>query len=251
MSATTKLKWRKLTGKLRHLYNELEIVEDMATAAGGDFQLYYEEFCRKNSIDLSELNKEHSERIKKLYPEKSNKSDDQEYAGSTAITVTEPEEEPLADESFNEGTVDEPEFTYTDEREIHEIFSRLFRKLATILHPDKLANSDYGEEKKKEYESMFTNAKTALEEKRYFILIDYAEQLNVPTPKNYKQQMKWMKRELDVVRGGIAKVTRTYNYSFAEAEDDDQRDKLIKKFMIQVFGYDPTNNQQKDVDRRL
>ena len=55
--------------------------------------------------------------------------------------------------------------------------------------------------------------------------------------------MKWMKKELETVRGSIAKVTRTYNFSFAEAEDDEQRDKLIKKFMQQVFGYDPTNKQ--------
>ncbi len=94
MSATTKLKWRKLTGKLRHLYDELEIVQDMSTAAGGDFQQYYEEFCTKNDIDLAELNSQHAERIKKLYPEESKEeSNQQEYTGSTAITVAETEEE--------------------------------------------------------------------------------------------------------------------------------------------------------------
>ncbi len=243
MSATTKLKWRKLTGKLRHLYDELEIVQDMSTAAGGDFQQYYEEFCTKNDIDLAELNSQHAERIKKLYPEESKEENQQEYTGSTAITVAETEEEPEAATPKTEASVIDPEFTHTDDREMHEIFSKLFKKLATVLHPDKLANSDYTEEQKTEFESMFTSAKTALEEKRYFILIDYAERLNVPTPRNYKQQMKWMKKELETVRGSIAKVTRTYNYSFAEAEDDEQRDKLIKKFMQQVFGYDPTNKQ--------
>ena len=88
---------------------------------------------------------------------------------------------------------------------------------------------------------MFTKAKTALEDRKYFILIDYAERLNIPTPKNYKQQIRWMKIELDSVRSSTAAITRTYNYSFAEAETEEQKDNLVRKFMTQVFGFDPTN----------
>ena len=89
---------------------------------------------------------------------------------------------------------------------------------------------------------MFTEAKNALEQKKYFILIDFAEQLDIPTPKNYRQQIRWMKKELDKVRAEIAAVTRTYNYSFSETETDEQRDQLVEKFMRQVFGNIPSNN---------
>jgi len=245
MSATTKLKWKKLTGKLRYLYEELQIVEDMSNAAAGDFQSHYEQYCDKNNIDLSELNNKHNERIQKLYPgeKKTEETPVSEYSGSTALALSVDEE---ADKSSCEPI--EPEFMHHEEREMHDIFSKLFKKLATIIHPDKLANSDYSEDKKEEMSSMFTTAKTALENKRYFILIDFAERLGVTIPRNYKQQMKWMKRELEKLRAEIAAVTRTYNYSFAEAESESDKDKLIRKFMTQVFGYDPTNNQQKDVD---
>jgi len=245
MSATTKLKWKKITVQLRYMYEELGIVKSMSDEAGSDFQLYYEEYCKKNNIDLSELNNKHNERIQKLYPgkKKAKETPVSEYSGSTALALSQNDE---VEEAHGEPI--EPEFMHHDEKEMNDTFSKLFRKLAIVLHPDKLENSGYSADKKEEMKQMFTDAKSALEEKRYFMLIDFAERLGIPTPRNYKQQIKWMKRELEKIRAEVAAVTRTYNYSFAETETDDDRDKLIKKFMIQVFGHDPTNNQQKDVD---
>ena len=227
------------------MYDELDIVKSMSDEAGQDFQLYYEEYCKRNNIDLSELNNKHNERIQKLYPkEKKTKGISiSEYSGSTALALLENEE---AEEVHYEPV--EPEFMHRDEKEMYDTFSKLFRKLATVLHPDKLANSNYSDDRKEEMKKMFTDAKVALEKGRYFILIDFAEQLGITTPRNYKQQIRWMKKESEKVRAQIAAVTRTYNYSFAEAETEIVKDNLIRKFMTQVFGYDPTNNQQKDVD---
>ena len=236
MAATTKLKWKKVTIQLRYMYEELDIVKSMSDEAGSEFQQYYEEYCLKNDIDLNELNNKHSDRIEKLYPKKEEMMFIQECSGSTELALGENNKTPNSAASKN------LEFTNQDDKEMHEIFSKLFRKLATVLHPDKLVNLKYDDNKKKEMKTMFTDAKTALEEKRYFILIDYAERLNIPTPKNYKQQIKWMKKEIEKIRSATAAVTRTYNYSFAEAETEQEKDNLIRKFMTQVFGYDPTSN---------
>jgi uncharacterized protein Yka (UPF0111/DUF47 family) len=83
---------------------------------------------------------------------------------------------------------------------------------------------------------MFTKAKTALEEAQYFLLIDYAEKLRIPLPKNYRQQVKWMKREADVLQNLIATQMQSYNYMFADREDVVSKDNLIKQFIFQLFG---------------
>ena len=123
-----------------------------------------------------------------------------------------------------------------DARAMHEIFSKLFKKLAVQLHPDKLANTNLTQQQKDEMLKMFTNAKEALEEKKYFVLIDYAEKLNIPLPKNYKQQVRWMKKELDIVRGTIGNKTRSYNYMFSECDTEQQKDILVRQFVYQLFG---------------
>ncbi len=244
MSATTKLKWKKITTQLRYLYSELDIVKTISNEAAVEFQEYYENYCLKKNIDRKSLNKQHEDRISKLYSKKKEDKEEPrqiEHSDSTAlVSANKPENKK---EQADVNNIQEPPLDAGDDKELYDVFSKLFRKLATVLHPDKLNNSDYSDEKKQEMSSMFTEAKNALEQKRYFILIDYAEQLDVPIPKNYRQQIRWMKKELDKVRAEIAAVTRTYNYSFSETETDEQRDQLIEKFMRQVFGNISSNNQ--------
>lgn len=238
MSATTKLKWKKLITQLKYMYEELDIVKTMSNEAAAEFQEHYENYCTQNGVDREALNAQHKDRLEKLYPNSTQKQQKPktipEYSGSTALSVF---DGPEHEKPQNPETQGEQVFTSQDDKDLHEVFSKLFRKLATVLHPDKLNNSNYSEEKKEEMSGMFATAKAALEERKYFILIDYAEHLKVPTPKNYKQQISWMKKEAESVRKEIAAVTRTYNYSFAEAETDEQKDILIKRFIKQVFGY--------------
>ena len=69
-------------------------------------------------------------------------------------------------------------------------------------------------------------------------MIEIAERLDIPLPKNYDQQTRWMKSEADKINMQIINEKNTYNYAFAEAETDDQRDQVIRKFIKQLFGID-------------
>ena len=231
MSASQKLRWRKLVNQLRYMYEELDIVSEMGSATAQEFQEYYEEFCQKHDIDIAELNRKHAERVHEVYnanhadnsPPKGNAP----YSGSTGLVPFE--------ENPDTQQLDSAPVPHTDEHQMHEIFSKLFKKLALQLHPDKLATRDLTEEQKNDMLQMFTKARSALDEKRYFILIDYAEKLGVPLPKNYRQQTRWMKREVTTIRERIGNEMRSYNYMFAEADSDDQRDTLIAQFLQQLF----------------
>ena len=82
---------------------------------------------------------------------------------------------------------------------------------------------------------MFKKAKEALDERCYFVLLECAEKYNIPLPKNYKQQTRWMKRELMTAVARIGEETNTYNYRFADCEDDECKDNLIRDFLNHVF----------------
>ena len=122
-----------------------------------------------------------------------------------------------------------------DELELHEAFNKLFRKIALVLHPDKLS-SQLSEPERIEKTQMFTDAKQALDKRKYFVLLDIAEKLKIATPRNYKQQIRWMKKELKILNQVIYKEKKTYNYVFSECEEDAEKDRVIKSFMKQVFG---------------
>ena len=82
----------------------------------------------------------------------------------------------------------------------------------------------------------FNAAKAALDDRKYFVVLEIAAELGIKTPKNYKQQIRWMKKEIEALKHAIAHSKTTYNYLFADCESEHEKDELIKKFMTQLFG---------------
>ena len=82
---------------------------------------------------------------------------------------------------------------------------------------------------------MFQKANDAFENKKYYLLLDYADKYNISVPKNYDQQIRWMKRESEKVVGTVDSHKNTYNFNFSQAETDEEKTALIKKFIYQVF----------------
>ena len=66
-------------------------------------------------------------------------------------------------------------------------------------------------------------------------MLEIAESLGISTPKNYALQTRWMKREIAVVMDNISVEKSTYNFLFSEAETDEEKDLLIRKFMFHLF----------------
>ena len=81
---------------------------------------------------------------------------------------------------------------------MHDIFKKLFKKLALHLHPDKVMGLT--DEERHDRLEMFKEAKRALDEERYFFLLDLSDRFKIRLPNNYRQQTRWMKarsKELD------------------------------------------------------
>jgi hypothetical protein len=45
-----------------------------------------------------------------------------------------------------------------------------------------------------------------------------------------------MKKEVAKIQEEVKKAKNTYNYSFSEAETDEQKDIVMKRFVKQLFG---------------
>lgn len=241
MSASAKLRWKRYLNELRFAHEELQFVRDISKEASTEFQIHYEEFCVRKNIDLNALNQQNSSRIQGLYTKKarqdSNNNPQLEAQSDSALVLHSgilPEDISSAAEEDYPKQLGEYQMTQ-DESEIHETFNKLFRKIAMILHPDKL-HKDLNTTEREEKTKMFTDAKEALEKKRYFVLLDTAEKLKIATPRNYRQQIRWMKKEVKILNDVIHKEKKTYNYVFSECEEEAEKDQVIMRFMKQVFG---------------
>ena len=205
----------------------------MGDLGGPEFQQYYEKFCAEHNIDLAELNGKHQTRLDELYGRQEKIFPNESEEDSTALT---PYDEDSADPDAHAEMIAQAETIQADIG-IHEAFSILFRKLALKLHPDRQAPTATPKEKLANMER-FKEAKTALDERRYYVLIELAGELDIEPPKNYQEQINWMHNEIGAVRQLIAKAKGSYNYLFVECENDEQRDILVAQFLKHLFNLD-------------
>lgn len=231
MSATKKLRWKRNLNYLRFCHEELDMVSKISNDVAPEFQQFYEQYCRDKNIDLVTLSQQNSDRIEKAYNRKPKPNPElsvPELGPDTGEIVVRPESD-LGEEP--------PQEAYEmsqDDHEIHEAFSKLFKKIALVIHPDKMDDSLSAEEKN-ERADLFRDANRAFSDKKYFILLDIAEKFKISTPKNYDQQIRWMKRKTKGMEEQIRKQKTTYNFKFAESETIEAKEILVTQFLKQLF----------------
>ncbi len=75
------------------------------------------------------------------------------------------------------------------------------------------------EDKRKQYVKEYINSLVAIEE----------------AMEPYKEQIRWMKSEIEMLKSQVEQQKQTYNYAFTECETEAEKDRLVKKFMKQLF----------------
>lgn len=231
MPVNKKLQWRRSLSTLKFLHEELDYITAVSSESAAAFEAYYRKFCAEKNINISELDKQHRERLDALYgcheiaDKDAEDHPEVQPVDDTSMVIVHSESPPEQDEDYQ---------MTADEIATHEAFSKLFKRIALILHPDKI-DENLPQPETRSRVSMFRDCVKALEHKKYFILLDVAERFSITTPKNYETQTRWMKRASIELRTEIEKQKNTYNYSFAEAETDEQKEILIRKFLHQLF----------------
>ena len=221
MSASSKLRWKRTLNELKFLHEEFDLVKEIGREHATDFQLYFEDYCRKYEIDFAKATDDslaHQARQGPLQPQAA-----PELLGG----LVKYEEQEETEET------DVPYQMSKDEQEVFDTFSKLFKQLALILHPDKLGNDLPAEEMRVKLRE-FKEANDALNQHRYFVLLDLAAKYKVRLPKNYNQQIRWMKKQIVKVKTDVEREKKKYNYVFAECETAEEKERLMKSFINQI-----------------
>jgi hypothetical protein len=232
VGASAKLRWRRMVNELRFVHDELKFVREISQESGREFESHYREFCLRKDVDLEQLNRQHAERVHAAFsPQAAEEGLPAlpEHSGSNALVVHQELHSPEPEIETNEYQMSQ------DELEIHETFHKIFRKLAWILHPDKL-ETELSAEERKEKLTLFKEAKEAFDKRHYFVLLDLAERFKISIPRNYSQQIRWMKKEIQQINEQLTAEKRTYNYAFSECETEEEKDGIARNFFRQLFG---------------
>ena len=227
MRASNLLRWKRTLNELKFKHSELEFIEDISSSHAQEFQLYLEEFCQQKEIDLVDLNKNllaaQTIKIEERKKGETLQLPESEIEEDGALVIHHPPPEPTSDDEVSE----------KDGRELYEDFSKLFKKIALYLHPDR--SQGLTDKEKEERVELFKESQNALKEGRYYFLLELSDRFGVRTPKNYKQQNRWMRSKVQELDSKIQQEKITYNYKFAECDTEEERGRLMKNFIYQVF----------------
>lgn len=200
-----KFKFLKLLNEYRSLKYELEYVQEILREGHQDFEVFYRQWCAKNDVDLQELQKRNQRKVDMIFiQEKSHRM-----------------KEGLAVKEFKDESKDE------------EGFKKVFRSVARKLHPDTLKNDD---PRKEEYEDAFKKAASANEAGHWGELFDVVERYKISL-NDYKQPIKCLEFDIKKIKREIDKEKGTYSWLLHEAETEQEKENVVKRFLSHLFGW--------------
>ena len=202
-------KYKKLVKELLFIYSELEYLNEVLKEAHVEFEKYYQKYCKHNNIPLDELNNNNSEKLKKAYPIKKQKTDK-----DGIIQLEETKKENPA----------------------HKVFQKMYRLIAKKLHPDKFENREKTPEIVEKIES-FKQATDAYNQRNWAKFLDICEKYDI-LPTRYEKINSIIMEEIDGTNQEIRNKKQSFSWRLHECGDSGPcKRKIIKDFLFQLFGY--------------
>jgi hypothetical protein len=174
-----------------------------------EFETHYRDFCDKHNISIADLEAQQPEKVK-------------QFSDKPTITKEQKEEEVKAE--------------LTDEQvRKKKIFQRIFRGIAKKIHPDKFSNMEQTPDVLKK-QDMFKRASEALDNEKWGQLLEIAEELDIH-PQKYEKVNELLREEISDVNKKIVAKQKSFGWHMAEAETEEEKDKVIISFLKTLFNY--------------
>ena len=192
----SRLKFKKLLNEYRSEFYELQYVNEVINDTNSEFEEYKKKYINKKRINIQNLNDKHQERIKKIFTPS-----------------------PIVKEIAKK----RKENPYDSKK--------IFRQIARRFHPDKLDSDD---PRFKEYEDVFKQATNAIDNKSWAELFNIAEKYDLDLD-DYETINVLLVKEVQLIKAEVNNKKNTYAWLFYNCEKDEDKDKLMKRFMKHIY----------------
>jgi len=202
-----KFKFLKLLNEYRSIDYELKYVRDVLEEVHMEFEIFYRTWCVENDVDLQQLNERNQRKVDMIFmEEKAHKM----KQGLMLASFKEEKEESGAN------------------------LKHIYKSIARKLHPDLL---DAEDPRLEEYEADFKKATSAHTEGKWGELFDVVDKHGIKL-KEYKEAIECLRFDIQRLKADLKKEKSTYSWLYFEAESDDQRHGVVKRFLRHLFGWE-------------
>lgn len=195
--------------ELDYLYAELDYYEEGLKEAQNEFQEAFYDYSQKNNLGYNK-------------PQQSVNS-----LSTDVSTFVENEQEEQTYE-YHDTTSQQEQEVQNEPEEKDEDLSKLFKKIASLTHPDIIPSNEKEELRQKRIQQ-FIEAQEAHKEKNWYKLCQIAISLGLEIPEPKRQHLKWMENEGVRIRNRIEHIKSTFAWVWYN-EEDDKKDLVMRNY---------------------
>jgi hypothetical protein len=245
MSKRTKLKFKKMLKKAEFVHADLEYHEELIVDAKIDFNEAFldtiKSWRRKKRINWEwHLRGVQDERAKKLV-EEAKKQRQEKLAEDEAeqdTNIVKNKEVFVDGETGEEFYVNPDEIEETDVDDKQGIIKKLYRKIASETHPDKLVASGFSQAEVSRKESIFKKAKEAYERNNWYTLYSVAVDLGIDVGEIDEKHIDWIEEDIKLTMGRISKMGQLFVWVWYTS-DDKGKERVMDQYFKQVYDWPP------------
>jgi hypothetical protein len=213
-----KRKTKFLATKLAALQSEVTVSREIFQAASAEVekmfgQKYFPETPVKSEEEETDIDQ---------YSEEDAKQHEKEQ---TRVETNIPDPENLPEQTSAEKSAD-PEV------------KKMFKKIASQCHPDKLQDLEDGFERRKKQE-LYQKARQALENNDVLIMADIAAELGVEIPEITEAQLKQTKQKIITIKKELSMIESTAVWHWFFTEDAKKKDDILKQLFEAMYANNP------------
>jgi hypothetical protein len=236
MSKQLKYKLKKTLKNAEFVHADLEYHQELFAEAKVEFN---EEVTRL----LKKLPPEEQARLQAIVDRKISEEIAQRM-GAQAEEEEEAEEDPKVTESncMDLVTTDiEPESKEGEEKvdleksKLIEL-KRLFRKIAELTHPDKVAASGFSDQESTRLEKVFKRALEAYNDDNWYVVYSIALELQIPLDVESEDYIVWIDEDIRKTLSNISRIGNTVAWMWYVG-DEASKAYAIKNYFEQIYGY--------------
>ena len=206
-----------LATKLAALQSELKVSKDILHSAS----LEVDKMFKKKYFPEIPVDK----------PEQEKKEDIKQYSEEEAASQTEQEQQ----ESCHSDPAEDG--TSADKTADPEV-KKMFKKIASQCHPDKLQDMEDGWEKKKK-QQLYAKARQALENNDVLSMSDVANDLDIETPEITKAQLKNAEKKIISIKKELHQIESTLVWHWFFCEESEQKENILNKLFELMYANNP------------
>lgn len=207
-------KTKFLATKLSALQSELVVSKDIFEAASREVdKMFQEKYFPETPIKPTE-----------------EKKNIQEYSEEKASKQNK-ESKQKKQESPKEDAPDQASADKVVDPEV----KKMFKKIASQCHPDKLQDMEEGFEKTKK-EELYQKARTALENNDVLIMADVASELGVSIPDMTAAQLKETEKKIISIKKELSMIESTAVWHWFFTDDPARKDQILKQLFDAMYG---------------